>query len=52
MSSTIWIESIKRCEDVRHAHFRQKTYARRSQTIEQVFAAAKEMHDLLEKWVY
>lgn len=40
----IWNEYIERSEDVRHSPLGKETYARRSQTIERVFADAKEKH--------
>ena len=40
----IWHEYIERAEDVRHSPIGKATYALRSQTIERVFADAKEKH--------
>jgi transposase len=40
----IWKEYIERAEDIRHTELGKKTYAMRSQTIERVFADAKEKH--------
>ena len=40
----IWHDYIERAEDVRHSPVGKKTYALRSQTIERVFADAKEKH--------
>lgn len=40
----IWQEYIERAEDVRHSPRGKETYALRSQTIERVFADAKEKH--------
>ncbi len=40
----IWRDYIERAEDVRHSDRGKATYARRSQTIERVFADAKEKH--------
>jgi hypothetical protein len=40
----VWNEYIERAEDVRHSPLGKETYARRSQTIERVFADAKEKH--------
>lgn len=40
----IWHEYIERAEDVRHSPLGKATYALRSQTIERVFADAKEKH--------
>ena len=40
----VWHDYIERAEDVRHSDIGKKTYALRSQTIERVFADAKEKH--------
>lgn len=40
----IWQEYMERAEDVRHSPLGKATYALRSQTIERVFADAKEKH--------
>ncbi len=40
----IWKDYIERAEDFRHSPLGKSTYARRSQTIERVFADAKEKH--------
>ncbi len=40
----VWKEYIERAEDIRHSPLGKSTYARRSQTIERVFADAKEKH--------
>lgn len=40
----IWQEYIERAEDVRHSPLGKEAYALRSQTIERVFADAKEKH--------
>jgi hypothetical protein len=42
----IWQDYIKRAEDVRHSPRGKATYALRSQTIERVFADAKEKHGM------
>lgn len=42
----IWNEYIERSEDVRHSPLGKETYARRCQTIERVFADAKEKHTM------
>ena len=39
-----WHDYIERAEDFRHSSLGKKTYALRSQTIERVFADAKEKH--------
>ena len=40
----IWHDYIERAEDIRHSPLGKATYALRSQTIERVFADAKEKH--------
>ena len=40
----VWHDFIERAEDVRHSPLGKATYALRSQTIERVFADAKEKH--------
>ena len=40
----VWHDYIERAEDVRHSDIGRETYALRSQTIERVFADAKEKH--------
>lgn len=40
----IWQEYLERAEDIRHSPIGKATYALRSQTIERVFADAKEKH--------
>ena len=40
----VWQDYLERAEDVRHSPFGKATYALRSQTIERVFADAKEKH--------
>ena len=40
----IWHEYIERAEDIRHSDIGKETYGMRSQTIERVFADAKEKH--------
>ena len=40
----VWHDYIERAEDVRHSPIGKKTYSLRSQTIERVFADAKEKH--------
>lgn len=40
----VWSDYIERAEDVRHSPLGKATYAKRSQTIERVFADAKEKH--------
>ena len=40
----IWKDYLERAEDFRHSPLGKSTYARRSQTIERVFADAKEKH--------
>ena len=42
----IWEEYIERAEDIRHSPLGKKTYSMRSQTIERVFADAKEKHGM------
>ena len=42
----IWQEYIERAEDVRHSPRGKATYALRAQTIERVFADAKEKHGM------
>ena len=42
----LWKDYIERAEDVRHSELGKSTYALRSQTIERVFADAKEKHAL------
>ena len=44
MTRHVWYDYIERAEDVRHSDIGKKTYALRSQTIERVFADAKEKH--------
>ena len=44
MTRHVWHDYIERAEDVRHSPIGKKTYALRSQTIERVFADAKEKH--------
>ena len=40
----IWQEYLERAEDIRHSPVGKATYALRSQTIERIFADAKEKH--------
>lgn len=40
----IWIDYIERAEDIRHSELGKDTYAMRKETIERVFADAKEKH--------
>ena len=40
----VWQDYLERAEDVRHSPLGKATYALRSQTIERVFADAKEKH--------
>ena len=40
----IWHDYIEQAENIRHAPIGKETYALRSQTIERVFADAKEKH--------
>ena len=40
----IWSDYMERAEDIRHSPIGKETYAMRSQTIERVFADAKEKH--------
>ena len=42
----IWKDYIEQAEDIRHSELGKKTYAMRSQTIERVFADAKEKHGM------
>lgn len=42
----IWHDYVELAEDIRHSPIGQKTYALRSQTIERVFADAKEKHGM------
>lgn len=42
----IWKDYIERAEDVRHSEHGKETYALRSQTIERIFADAKEKHGM------
>ena len=42
----IWKDYIEQAEDIRHTELGKKTYAMRSQTIERVFADAKEKHGM------
>ena len=42
----IWQEYIERAEDIRHTPLGKATYARRKETIERVFADAKEKHGM------
>ncbi len=42
----IWAHYLERAEDVRHSPLGQQTYSKRSQTIERVFADAKEKHGM------
>jgi transposase len=42
----IWQNYIERAEDFRHSYLGKATYALRSQTIERVFADAKEKHSM------
>ena len=44
MTRHVWHDYIERAEDFRHSSLGKKTYALRSQTIERVFADAKEKH--------
>ena len=44
MARHIWHDYIERAEDVRHSPLGKAAYALRSQTIERVFADAKEKH--------
>ena len=47
MTRLVWHDYIERAEDFRHSSLGKKTYALRSQTIERVFAVAKEKHAML-----
>ena len=42
----IWEEYIEKCEDIRHKKGFKKYYGRRKETIERVFADAKELHGM------
>ncbi|WP_422146173.1 transposase [Miniphocaeibacter sp.] len=42
----IWEEYIEKCEDIRHAKGFKKKHSRRKETIERVFADAKELHGM------
>lgn len=42
----IWKDYIERAEDVRHSPWGKKTYEKRSETVERVFADAKEKHGM------
>ena len=42
----IWAQYLERAEDVRHSPLGEKTYSLRSQTIERVFADAKEKYGM------
>ena len=44
MTRHVWHDYIERAEDVRHSPIGRETCALRSQTIERVFADAKEKH--------
>ena len=44
MTRHVWHDYIERAEDVRHSDIGRETCALRSQTIERVFADAKEKH--------
>ena len=44
MTRHVWHDYIERAEDVRHSPLGKASYALRSQTIERVFADAKEKH--------
>ncbi len=44
MTRHVWHDYIERAEDVRHSDIGKQTYALRSQTVERVFADAKEKH--------
>ena len=44
MTRHVWHDYIERAEEVRHSDIGKKTCALRSQTIERVFADAKEKH--------
>ena len=44
MTRHVWQDYLERAEDVRHSPLGKATYALRSQTIERVFADAKEKH--------
>ncbi len=40
----VWQDYLEQAEDIRHSPLGKATYALRSQTIERVFASAKEKH--------
>lgn len=42
----IWEEYIEKVEDIRHSEGMREIYSKRSETIERVFADAKELHGL------
>ncbi|QQK07342.1 IS1182 family transposase [Miniphocaeibacter halophilus] len=42
----IWEEYIEKCEDIRHTKGFKEKYGRRKETIERVFADAKELHGM------
>lgn len=42
----VWEEYLEKTEDIRHTTGSKELYARRSQTIERVFADAKELHGM------
>lgn len=42
----VWQDYLEQAEDIRHSPLGKATYALRSQTIERVFADAKEKHDM------
>jgi hypothetical protein len=44
VSLHIWRDFVERAEDIRHTPLGKQTYARRKETIERVFADAKEKH--------
>ena len=46
MTRHVWHEYLERAEDVRHSWKGSELYALRSQTIERVFADAKEKHGM------
>jgi transposase len=44
VSLHIWRDFVERAEDIRHTPLGKQTYARRKETIERIFADAKEKH--------
>jgi len=42
----VWEEYLEQTEDIRHSNGSKEIYAKRSQTIERVFADAKELHGM------